>query len=224
VERIKMVEFITFILIVALVYAGVKFIGEKEEKDEYENINLDDYKDYDPQIPDIDIESPDSNEILTPKKVFELADLEIYARTLYGEGRNLNDDEIIKIAWVIRNRVNDNGRENYPDQYADVCLQKYQFSCWNSLYTGEFRDQNQKEVRKKVLSDQTSYYNCFDIAQKVYNSSELENPVPDVQHYVLNDDSVKIDGNKIIESNYPDWVKNMKIVQNDGKGSHIFLA
>jgi hypothetical protein len=77
VERIKMVEFITFILIVALAYAGVKFIGEKEEKDEYENINLDDYKDYDPQIPDIDIESPDSNEILTPKKVFELADLEI---------------------------------------------------------------------------------------------------------------------------------------------------
>ncbi|MFW6001664.1 MAG: cell wall hydrolase [Halanaerobium sp.] len=220
-----MIEFITFMVIVALAYAGVKLVGEKDKKEDrkdYKDIDLDDYKDYDPPIPDFDVDKPDDDDkILSSKEVFELADIEIYARTIYGEGRNLNDDEIIKIAWVIRNRVNDSG---YPDQYADVCLQKYQFSCWNSLYTGEFKDQNQREVRKKVLADQTNYYRCFDTAQKVYNSNKEDNPLPGVKHYVLNDDTVKVEGDKIVESNYPDWVEKKKIIQNDGKGSHIFLA
>ena len=54
--------------------------------------------------------------------------------------------------------------------------------------------------------------------------SEYENPVPNVQHYVLNTDEVKITNNKIERSPYPDWVKNMEVVENDGKGGHIFLA
>lgn len=63
----------------------------------------------------------------------QFSDIEIMARTLYGEARG----EVAKvgiialeaIASVICNRV------QYPKRFGrthrDVCLQPYQFSCWN---------------------------------------------------------------------------------------------
>lgn len=219
------VQIILIIIAVATLFIAVPKILEKEDQQhkEKENDNLSDLIDYDPPVFDNE-DMSGSTRILSPEEVFRLSDQEIFARTLYGEGRNLPDDELEKIAWVIRNRVKDNGRENYLDTYGEVCLQKYQFSCWNSLYLGEYRDNNQTEVRKAYLSDQGSYSRCKIIAEKVITASELENPLENVQHYVLNNDDVKIDNNKITDSPYPDWVKNMEVVENDGKGSHVFLA
>ena len=209
--------------LITLVFAVPKIL-EKEDKQHRENEKEDLADIIDVEMPDYDNIEQEENKILTAKEVFQLDDLEIFARTLYGEGRNLPREEIEKIAWVIRNRVQDNGRENFPDTYAEVCLQKYQFSCWNSLYHNQFKDSNQKEVRKNVLYNQNAYAVCKAIAQKVINASEIENPLENVQHYVLNTDEVEIEGNKIKKSPYADWTKNLEVVENDGKGSHIFLG
>ena len=215
------------ISVIALIFVVPKVLDKEDqqhqenEKENLEDIIDVDLPDYDDQT-DFDPEVKDK--ILSPKEIFQLDDLEILARTLYGEGRNLPAVELEKIAWVIRNRVRDNGMENFPDTYAEVCLQKYQFSCWNSLYHNQFKDNNQREVRRNVLSNQTAYSICQSIVRKVLNANEIENPLKNVQHYVLNTDKVKIEGKKIKESPYSDWVKNLEIVENEGKGSHIFLG
>lgn len=64
-------------------------------------------------------------------------DLEIMARTLYGEARGEPWRGKIAVAWVIRNRAEtDLGRDNRPDWWgegvAGVCLKPWQFSCWNT--------------------------------------------------------------------------------------------
>ena len=59
------------------------------------------------------------------------ADAEILtlARTLYGEARGEPEKGIEAVANVILNRVKSN---RYPKTIAKVCLQRQQFSCWNS--------------------------------------------------------------------------------------------
>jgi hypothetical protein len=216
---------LAIISIIVLVVAVPKLLDKEDQQhQENEKNSLEDIIDI--EIPD-NYQKPDNqntNKLYTPSEIFQLDDLEIFARTLYGEGRNLPKDEIEKIAWVIRNRVKDNGRENFPDTYGEVCLQKFQFSCWNSLYLSREMTENQKEVRRNVLRNQNSYQLCLQIAKNVISASELENPLDRVQHYVLNTDEVKINGDKIEKSPYPEWTKNLKIVENDGKGSHIFLG
>jgi len=55
-------------------------------------------------------------------------DRDILARTLFGEARANDVDDAQAIASVILNRVN---YKNWPNKVADVCLQPWQFSCWN---------------------------------------------------------------------------------------------
>lgn len=55
-------------------------------------------------------------------------DLDILARTLYGEAERDDGADAIAIAWVVMNRV---ALPNWPDTVAAVCLQPWQFSCWN---------------------------------------------------------------------------------------------
>lgn len=54
-------------------------------------------------------------------------DLDIMARTLYGEAQVNNEADAKAIACVIMNRVR---FRQWPDSPAAVCKQKWQFSCW----------------------------------------------------------------------------------------------
>lgn len=56
-----------------------------------------------------------------------MTDLEILARTLYGEARFNDLEDAEAIANVILNRV---GYRNWPGTVGEVCLQPWQFSCW----------------------------------------------------------------------------------------------
>ena len=63
-------------------------------------------------------------------------DLDILARTLWGEARGESLAGQIAVAWTIRNRVemdlhNDGKPDWWGEGYAGICLKKYQFSCWN---------------------------------------------------------------------------------------------
>ena len=59
-------------------------------------------------------------------------DLDILARTLWGEARGEDLIGQIAVAWTIRNRVFDGKDKSWwGEGYAGVCQKPYQFSCWN---------------------------------------------------------------------------------------------
>lgn len=87
-------------------------------------------------------------------------DIDILARTLYGEAESGNFNDAAAIACVIRNRVN---FRNWPNTYKGVCLQPWQFSCWNA------GDPNRERILKATTADKW-FVSCIDIANKAINS------------------------------------------------------
>jgi len=62
-------------------------------------------------------------------------DLDVMARTVYGEARGEIPAGQVAVAWCIRNRAEiDLGHDGKPDWWGEgiggVCLKPYQFSCW----------------------------------------------------------------------------------------------
>jgi len=57
-------------------------------------------------------------------------DQDILARTIYGEARGEGYSGMQAVANVVMNRANDPANR-WPKAPASVCLQPYQFSCWN---------------------------------------------------------------------------------------------
>lgn len=75
--------------------------------------------------------------------------LEIMARTIYGEARGESLPSRAAVGKVILNRQKS---PRWPHTIAEVCLQPYQFSCWNS------KDPNRAKIiavdeRDQVLCD-----------------------------------------------------------------------
>jgi len=63
-------------------------------------------------------------------------DLDVAARTVYGEARGETFSGMLAVAWVIRNRSEiDLWNDGRPDWWGEtlfqVCKKAYQFSCWN---------------------------------------------------------------------------------------------
>jgi len=147
-----------------------------------------------------------------------LTDYEVLARTLYGESRSSPEYEKKKIAMVILNRVNS---YKFPNSIKGVCLEKYQFSCWNELYNpnDNYYD-NSSKVLKASLNN--SYYNeCLRIAKEVINCYSECNDIPDVYNYILNTDDVMITDDNIVGLSYASWSLGMKVAFK-GK-DHIFI-
>ena len=63
-------------------------------------------------------------------EIMKLPDVEVLARTLYGEARNQKLEGIIAVANVITNRAQ-YSIKRYGIGITEVCLMKWQFSCWN---------------------------------------------------------------------------------------------
>lgn len=57
-----------------------------------------------------------------------LSHAHVVALTGYGEARGESLDGLVAVLQVIRNRVRD---LRWPSTWSGVCLQPYQFSCWN---------------------------------------------------------------------------------------------
>ncbi|WP_334130152.1 cell wall hydrolase [Sneathiella sp.] len=55
--------------------------------------------------------------------------IDIMARTIYGEAGAQSEKSAVAVANVIMNRVR---LPNWPNDIAGVCLQPWQFSCWNT--------------------------------------------------------------------------------------------
>lgn len=97
-------------------------------------------------------------------------DLDTLARTLYGEAEAGNAADAKAIASVVMNRVR---YRNWPNSAAEVCLQPWQFSCWNA------NDPN----RARILAAQGPWFErCREIGLKAL-TGKLEDPTSGSTHY-----------------------------------------
>jgi len=83
-------------------------------------------------------------------------DIDILARTIFGEARSEIWEGQIAVAWAIRNRVvmdlwSDKKRDWWGEGWAEVCLKKWQFTCW--------QDHN-RELMIAVTLDDAAYAQC----------------------------------------------------------------
>lgn len=90
-------------------------------------------------------------------------DVQILARTIYGEARGeygRRDGGIaafIAVANVVMNRLQQ--KTWYGHSIREVCQKPWQFSCWNS------KDPNYKLLTQEIMDP--LYQICFDVAQNV---------------------------------------------------------
>lgn len=74
-------------------------------------------------------------------------DLDVMARTIFGEARGESFDGQIAVGWVIKNRAMKPGWWGHT--ITEVCRKPFQFSCWNSS------DPNNTVILRASLTDLT---------------------------------------------------------------------
>lgn len=84
------------------------------------------------------------------------SDIDIMARTIWGEARGEPHEGMQAVACVILSRVFD-AKGRWPDTPAEVCLQPYQFSAWNKS------DVNRPKLAGVGLQD-AKFRECYAIA------------------------------------------------------------
>lgn len=93
-------------------------------------------------------------------------DINILAKTLYGEARGEGNMGIEAVACVVMNRVayskKRGGKYWWGSTPKEVCLKKYQFSCWND------GDPNRRLLERDMSGD-IVYGLCERIATKAVN-------------------------------------------------------
>ncbi len=90
-------------------------------------------------------------------------DLNIFARTLYGEARGeyalSGPASLIAVANVILNRLKRGGK--YGKTFIEVCLKPRQFSCWNTS------DPNRSLLQQEDLIKDPLFKFCQQVVHKV---------------------------------------------------------
>jgi spore germination cell wall hydrolase CwlJ-like protein len=124
-------------------------------------------------------------------------DIEILARTIYGEASNQPFTGKLAVASVVMNRV----RKGFAKDAASVCLAPKQFSCWNANDPGPGRI-------ARVTADSETFQECMAAALCAYNTL-LPDPTFGADHYYA--DYIPP----------PIWASSMK--QTVKIGPHIFL-
>ena len=99
-------------------------------------------------------------------------DIDIVARTLFGEARGEGSLGMRAVAHVIRNRVRD---KRWRDTYAEVCLRSKQFSAWN-------RRNPQYPLMRDIGLDNATYRIAYAIAAEVM-AAESEDVTQGANHY-----------------------------------------
>ena len=93
-------------------------------------------------------------------------DLDIFARTLYGEARceygKVGIAALMAVGNVVLNRL---GQKHFGASIADVCLKPWQFSCWNE------KDPVRKVITGDDLEKDPVFRVCQDVARGIAFSS-----------------------------------------------------
>ena len=110
----------------------------------------------------------------------------IAAITVWREARGEAYETKVGVAHVIRNRTTD---RLWPDKVANVCMQPYQFSCWNK---------DDPNFKKWPDEDSTVWHECL---SAWIASGELEDITNGSNHYHSYDNLY----------DYPYWAKRKDI-------------
>lgn len=96
--------------------------------------------------------------------------IDTLARTLFGEAKANDTEDAVAIACVIVNRAK---HKLWPDNISQVCLQPYQFSCWNA------NDPN----RTRILNAKGTWFaKCLKVARMAVDG-DLADPTNGSTHY-----------------------------------------
>lgn len=88
-------------------------------------------------------------------------ELDIFARTLWGEARGESDAGMQGVANVIMNRAHD-AKSRFPKTVAGVCLQPRQFSVWNT--TGTANELANHRATVAVTTANATFVRCIAMA------------------------------------------------------------
>ena len=103
-------------------------------------------------------------------------DVDVLARTLFGEARGERRAGMEAVAWVIVNRAL-KGPPRFPATIAEVCKQKYQFTCWSP------NDPNAK-VCAAVHEGDPSFLLALNVATAVLGGM-VPDPTKGSDHYFV---------------------------------------
>lgn len=106
-----------------------------------------------------------------------MTEIEIFARTLYGEARSGDVQDAEAIACVVLNRV---GYRNWPISVREVCLQPWQFSCWL-----QHDDAHARNFNRIISADRNKnkwFDQCWMIAERAM-SGAIKDPTRTSTHY-----------------------------------------
>lgn len=105
-------------------------------------------------------------------------DIDLLARTLYGEARGESARGIEAVAAVVLNRVakaQERGRYWWGSTITEVCSKPWQFSCWNP------DDPNRPKI-EMVEPGTKVFDSCLRIARRAV-SGTLNDPTDGATHY-----------------------------------------
>lgn len=110
----------------------------------------------------------------------DLLEVDLIARTIYGEARGEPEVGKMAIAWVIRNRVEtDLHGDGKPDWWGEgvteVIHKPYQFSCWNA------GDPNSAKIANLSIRE-PRYMECLAAAARVM-ANQTADPTSGATHY-----------------------------------------
>ena len=126
------------------------------------------------------------------------ADLDILARTIWGEARGEGLDGMRAVGHVMINRAR--GQHRHETTIVGVCTEPYQFSCWNRS------DPNRKQLEALTL-DNHIFRLAYRAALEAYDA--IDDPTKGATHYHV--DHIK-----------PAWSEGHQPTAHIGR--HLFYA
>lgn len=127
-------------------------------------------------------------------------DIDIMARTIWGEARSEGEQGMKAVACVIMNRFNENiWYSKYKGEHSikAVCLKPKQFSCWNA-------DDPNSKMCSSVNTNDKIFVEAIEIAKNAKNG-KIKDITKGANHYFA--DYIKA----------PKWVKDMKFCIKIGR-------
>lgn len=116
-------------------------------------------------VPTLDFDFRDVFRASEPVKVASVShDVDILARTIWGEARGENREGREAVASVIMNRVAD---RRWSKNVAEVCQWPWQFSAWNK------GDPNRAKILAVTVSDPV-FKECLAIAQRAVSGALID--------------------------------------------------
>jgi|GEM_PF-1301260 N-acetylmuramoyl-L-alanine amidase len=118
---------------------------------------------------------PAPADLTARERAWGLPDLDVLAKTLWGEARGEGLAGMNAVAAVIVNRVKS---RRYPSTVKGVCLQPWQFSMWNE------DDPNGEHAMSMRPGDSASYDQCLAVARAAI-AGRVADPTGGALHYAV---------------------------------------